>query len=51
MEKQHFDVWIKIWTETVQENFEGELADLAIYKANNIAQLMAYKMEMARRLS
>ena len=51
MEKQHFDVWIKIWTETVQENFEGELADLAIYKANNIAQLMAYKMEIARRLS
>ena len=51
LEKQHFDVWIKIWKETVEENFEGENADLAIYKANNIAQLMAYKMEMARRLS
>ena len=51
MEKKHFETWLKIWTETVLENFEGEIADLAIYKANNIANLMAYKMEIARRLS
>jgi hemoglobin len=51
MEKKHFDIWLKIWTETVTENFEGEIAELALYKANNIAQLMAYKMEMARRLA
>ncbi|MBS1572572.1 MAG: group III truncated hemoglobin [Bacteroidetes bacterium] len=50
MEKHHFDIWIKLWTTTVNENFEGEIANLAIYKANNIAQLMAYKMEMARRM-
>ncbi len=49
MEKHHFEHWLKIWTETVRENFEGETADLAIYKATNISQLMAYKMEMARR--
>lgn len=50
IEKHHFDTWLSIWTETVRENFEGETADAAIYKAGNIANLMAYKMEMARRL-
>jgi hemoglobin len=50
MKKNHFNTWIQLWTETVKENFDGEIAELAIYKANNIAQLMAYKMEMARRL-
>lgn len=49
MEKHHFEHWLKVWTETVQEHFVGEKADLAIYKATNISQLMAYKMEMARR--
>ncbi|WP_312818996.1 group III truncated hemoglobin [Kaistella carnis] len=50
MEKFHFDHWIKLWTETIEENFTGEMADLAIYKARNIANLMAHKMEMARKL-
>jgi len=50
MEKHHFERWLKLWTETVNENFSGEMADLAIYKANNIANLMAYKMETARKL-
>ena len=51
LEKHHFDHWLKLWTETVYENFEGSMAETAIYKATNISQLMAYKMEMARKLS
>ena len=51
MEKHHFEHWLKLWTETVEENFSGETAELAIYKANNIANLMAFKMETATRLS
>ena len=50
IEKPHFAHWIKLWTETVEENFEGETAEAAIYKASNIANLMAYKMEIARKL-
>jgi len=50
MEQEHFDRWLELWTETVEENFSGENADLAIYKAQNIAKLMAFKMEIARRL-
>ena len=47
IEKRHFEHWLTLWTETVRENFEGENAELAIYKAGNIANLMAYKMETA----
>ncbi len=51
IEKHHFEHWLKLWTETVEENFVGEVADMAIYKASNIANLMAYKMEVARKLN
>ncbi len=50
IEKHHFEHWLKLWTETVEENFIGETAELAVYKASNIARLMAHKMELARRL-
>ncbi|MCZ2085269.1 MAG: group III truncated hemoglobin [Flavobacteriales bacterium] len=49
MEKSHFEHWVKLWTATVKENFTGEMADLAIYKATNIANLMGHKMEVARK--
>ena len=51
MEKQHFETWLKLWKETVDQLFSGEIADSAKNKAENIANLMAYKMEMARKLS
>lgn len=50
MEQEHFEQWLSLWTQTVEENFAGENADLAIYKAQNIAKLMAFKMKLARRL-
>ena len=50
LEKKHFEHWISLWTQTVEENFVGEMADLAIYKAKNIANLMGYKMETATKL-
>lgn len=51
MEKKHFEHWIKLWTTTIEENFTGEMAETAIYKATNIANLMGYKMETATKLS
>ncbi|SDE52376.1 group III truncated hemoglobin [Riemerella columbipharyngis] len=50
MEKSHFEHWLKLWTETIDELFSGSMAETAKYKASNIASLMAYKMEMARKL-
>lgn len=49
MKKEHFLHWVALWTKTLEENFEGETADAAKTKASNIANLMAHKMEMARR--
>ena len=51
MEKKHFQHWIKLWTQTIEENFTGEMAETAIYKATNIANLMGHKMETATKLS
>ncbi|WP_295199280.1 group III truncated hemoglobin [uncultured Chryseobacterium sp.] len=50
MEKHHFERWLELWISTIEENFTGENADMAVYKAQNIAKLMAFKMELARRL-
>ena len=50
MEKFHFEQWVKLWTATIEENFTGEIAEMAIYKATNIANLMGHKMEVARRV-
>lgn len=50
IEKAHFEHWLQLWTATIKENFTGELAEMAIYKATNIANLMAYKMETAKKL-
>lgn len=50
MEKKHFEQWLKLWKETILENFHGENASMAITKSENIAKLMSFKMEMARKL-
>lgn len=49
MEKHHFEHWLKIWCQTIDENFSGSMSETAKYKAANIANLMAYKMEIARK--
>lgn len=50
MEKKHFERWLLLWKKTIEENFSGYNASNAITKSENIANLMAYKMEMARKL-
>ena len=49
MEKHHFAKWLELWKQTIEENFSGENACAAITKSENIANLMTYKMEMARK--
>ena len=51
MQKKHFEQWVKLWKKTIEENFTGEMAETAIYKASNIAKLMGFKMETATKLS
>lgn len=49
MEKKHFERWLELWRQTIEENFTGLNASMAITKSENIANLMAYKMEIARK--
>jgi hemoglobin len=43
--KEHFERWIELWNETVKENFEGEKADEAVQRAQNIASIMQSKLK------
>ncbi len=40
----HFERWISLWQQTINENFFGTIANEAIIKAQNIANLMQYKI-------
>lgn len=40
----HFNTWKFLFIQTVEDNFEGEIANLAIEKARSIADLMFYKI-------
>ncbi|MCB0663013.1 MAG: group III truncated hemoglobin [Saprospiraceae bacterium] len=43
----HFKTWLHHWTETIDELFEGPMADEAKSRARSIALLMQHKIEQA----
>jgi hemoglobin len=45
IEQEHFDRWLKLWKETLTENFNGKRAEMAYQKAQQIAGLMAFKVK------
>lgn len=47
MQKHHFDQWLNLWNDTVDSHFTGEIAQSAKSKAQNIANLMHFKMDLA----
>lgn len=44
----HFENWLALFTQTVDENFEGPLAEEAKMRARNMAQMFYYKIEALR---
>jgi len=42
--KEHFQRWLQLFMETVNENFEGEIAEKAKEKAKNIATIFQHKL-------
>jgi len=42
--KEHFDRWLKLFIETINEHFEGEKADEAKWRANKMAEMFQYKI-------
>jgi hemoglobin len=44
LQKEHFDQWIHLFTSTVDELFEGKIAELAKTRAKSIGSIMLLKM-------
>ena len=45
IKKEHFERWLKLFHQTVDENFQGELALEAKKRASNIAQIFSFKIQ------
>jgi hemoglobin len=44
IQAQHFEKWLELFIETVDENFSGEKADDVKGRAENIARLFQFKL-------
>lgn len=42
--KEHFERWMQLFLETVDENFTGEVAEIAKQRAQNIALIFQHKL-------
>ncbi|AWG20100.1 globin [Flavobacterium faecale] len=48
VEKEHFNEWMAIFTETVDTLFQGPIADEAKFRAKNMADMFHYKINYFR---
>lgn len=48
LERQHFDAWLRLWTETVDELFVGPKADDAKWRASKMAEMFLSKITYFR---
>ncbi len=44
LKEHHFQQWLTLWEESVNQYHEGEIANLAIQRAQQIGDLMKYKI-------
>ncbi len=44
--KAHFEQWLTLFVETIDENFIGDVAEMAKTKAKNIAAVFEYKLSL-----
>lgn len=49
IEQKHFGVWLNLWFETVDDYFEGDLADRAKNNARNMASHIFMQIYMNRK--
>jgi hemoglobin len=42
---EHFDRWLKLFTQTIEELFTGEKATEAIWRAQKMAEMFHYKIQ------
>ena len=49
IEQKHFGVWLNLWFETIDDYFEGDLANRAKNNARNMASHLFMSMHMSRK--
>jgi len=47
IDERHFEVWLKIWTETIDTSFEGEIAERAKFRGKTMAKAFLSKIKKA----
>lgn len=45
VQKEHFERWLHLFRETLAENFKGEAASEALWRANKMAEMFRMKIE------
>ncbi|MAB57809.1 MAG: globin [Aequorivita sp.] len=51
IDKEHFDRWLQLWFDTIDENFTGEIADEAKWRASKMAEMFQFKINYIREKS
>ena len=49
VEKAHFDRWLQLFKETIDEHFTGDVAEEAKMRASSIAGIFQYKLESMKK--
>ncbi len=50
VEKEHFEKWLHLFHETLDEHFEGEIADEAKWRSSKMAEMFHFKIQHFRNL-
>lgn len=51
IDKEHFTRWLQLFFETVDENFSGEVAEEAKWRASKMAEMFQFKINYMRENS
>jgi hemoglobin len=51
VEKEHFERWLSLFSETLKELFTGEIAEEAMWRANKMAEMFQFKIHHYRQNS
>lgn len=49
VEKEHFERWLELFSQTLDELFTGEVANEAMWRANKMAEMFQYKINHYRQ--
>lgn len=48
IEKKHFDRWLKLFHQTLQENFTGRISEEAVWRSGKMAEMFQLNLEYLR---